>query len=351
MSAARPPRIVHWGLGPVGAAIAREVLRRRAYEVAGAADRDPAKAGRDLGELLALEAPLGVEVAADPAALLAAAAPDLVVLTTASSVDAIRPQVLECLAAGAAVVTTCEELSFPWATRPEPACEIDEAARAAGVAVLSTGVNPGFLMDYLPAAASGLCREVRRVAVERIQDAGPRRQAFRDKIGAGLEPAEFRARVARGALRHVGLPESVYAIAAALGWRLDRVEETIEPLFPADETDAAAETACAGGETACAGGETPRAAGVEQIARGWSGGEERITLTFRAAVGEPAPRDRLVIEAVPPLDLTIAGGVHGDLATCNVVVNAIPVVLRAAPGLRTMLDVGTITARDAAAPP
>ena len=331
------PRVVHYGLGPVGAAIAREVLRRGKCEIAGAADRDPAKAGCDLGEVLGLEAQLGVAVAADSSALLAAAAPDLVVLTTASSIEAIRPQVLGCLAAGAAVVTTCEELSFPWATRPDLAQEIDEAARRAGVAVLSTGVNPGFLMDYLPAAASGLCREVRRVAVERIQDAGPRRQAFRDKIGAGLGPAEFRARAARGALRHVGLPESVYAIAAALGWRLDRVEETIEPVFPADKT--------------VASGETARAAGVEQIARGWIGTEERITLTFRAAVGEPGPRDRLVIEATPPIDLTIAGGVHGDLATCNVVVNAIPVVLRAAPGLRTMLDVGTITARDAAAPP
>lgn len=329
------PRVVHYGLGPVGCAIAREVLRRGDCEVVGAADRDPAKAGRGFLEVVGAEPPApesaaGVQVEADAAALLARAAADVVVLTTTSSLEAILPQVLECVGHGAAVVTTCEELSFPWATRPEPARAIDEAARRAGVAVLSTGVNPGFLMDYLPAAASGVCRGVRRVAVERIQDAAPRRKPFQDKIGAGLAPDEFRERVARGSLRHVGLPESVYAIAAALGWDLERVEETIEPVFPSG---------------AAADGNGARAAGVEQIARGWAGGEERITLTFRAAVGEPEPRDRLTIDATPPIDLTIAGGVHGDLATCNVVVNAIPVVLGARPGLRTMLDVGTITAR------
>jgi 4-hydroxy-tetrahydrodipicolinate reductase len=333
------PRVVVYGLGPVGAAIAREVLRRGACEVVGAADRDPAKAGRDLGELLGLGRALGVRVEADPAAPLAAAAPDLVILTTASALEAIRPQVLECVAHGAAVVTTCEELSYPWATRPDLARELDEAARRAGVAVLSTGVNPGFLMDYLPAAVSGLCREVRRVSVERIQDAGPRRQAFRDKIGAGLAAGEFRARAARGALRHVGLPESVHLIAAALGWELSRVEETIEPVFAGEDGVPAR-----GAERIAAGAEQV-ARGVEQVARGWVGGEERIALTFRAAVGEPAPRDRLVIDGVPPIDLTIAGGVHGDLATCNVVVNAIPAVLRAPPGLRTMLDLGVVSAR------
>lgn len=325
-------RVVFYGLGPVGGAIAREVLRRNQLSVVGAVDRDPAKAGRDLGALLDL-AELDVVVRSDSTALLDETRPDLVLLSTASSLERIRPQVLEILAAGAAIVTTCEELSYPWSAHPEIAAEIDRAARDAGVAVLSTGVNPGFLMDYLPATVSGLCREVERIEVERTMDAAPRRRAFRDKIGAGASVEEFERRVAEGSLRHVGLTESVQMIARAVGWRLARVEESIEPVVAAQPI-----------ETDSGSVERGRVAGVLQVARGVVGGKERITLTFRAAVGQPAPRDRLLIEGTPRIDLRIEGGVHGDLATCNVVVNAIPSVLAAPPGLKTMLDLA-LTAR------
>lgn len=318
--------VVCFGLGPVGQAIAREVLRRGELAVAGAVDKDPAKAGRDLGELLGREG-IGVVVGADSAAVLAKSRPDLVLLSTTSSLERIYPQVLEILAAGAGIVTTCEEMSFPWSARPELAEEIDRAARAAGVAVLSTGVNPGFLMDYLPATVSGLCREVGRVEVERLMDAAPRRQAFRDKIGAGATVEEFERRVAEGSLRHVGLTESVQMIAHAVGWELERVDETIEPVVAAERIETDSATIPPG-----------RVAGVLQVARGFLDGAEKITLTFRAAIGQPAPRDRLLIEGTPRIDLRIEGGVHGDLATCNVVVNSIPAVLAAPPGLKTMLD-------------
>ena len=233
--------VVFFGLGPVGQAIAREVLRRGALRVVGAVDKDPAKAGRDLGELLEGEE-LGIVVRADSAAALAEARPDLVLLSTTSSLERIRPQVLEILAAGAGIVTTCEEMSFPWSAQTELAEEIDRAARAAGVAVLSTGVNPGFLMDYLPSTVSGLCRDVERVEVERLMDAAPRRQAFRDKIGAGATVEEFERRVAEGNLRHVGLTESVQMIARAVGWELERVDETIEPVVAAERIETGSRT-------------------------------------------------------------------------------------------------------------
>ena len=193
--------------------------------------------------------------------------------------------------------------------------------------MLSTGVNPGFLMDYLPAIVCGLCRDVERVEVERLMDAAPRRRPFRDKIGAGATVQEFERRVEEGSLRHVGLTESVQMIARAVGWNLEPVVETIEPVVAAERIETESTTVEAG-----------RVAGVLQVARGSVGGAEKVVLTFRAAIGQPAPRDRLLITGTPRIDLRIEGGVHGDLATCNVVVNSIPAVLAASPGLKTMLD-------------
>ena len=319
--------VVLYGLGPVGCAIAREVLRRSDLEVVGAVDRDPAKVGRDLGELLELGERLGIGIRADSAELLRETSPDLVVLTTTWSLERILPQILEVVGAGASVVTTCEELSYPWSARPELARRIHQAALAGGASVLSTGVNPGFLMDYLPATVSGLCRDVERIEVERLMDAAPRRQPFRQKIGAGATVEEFEERVAAGTLRHVGLRESVDMIARAVGWELSRVEETIEPVVAERTLETESQTV-----------EEGRVTGVLQIARGLVEDGERIVLTFRACLGQPSPHDRLLIVGTPRIDLRIEGGVHGDLATCNVVVNSIPAVLAATPGLKTMLD-------------
>lgn len=320
MTQLQPPRFVHFGLGPVGCAIVREILRQRAGQLVGAVDLDPAKAGLDVGQVIAAEQPLGIEVGADAAAVLEHTQPQLAILTTTSSLDRLTPQVLDLVGRGIAVLSTCEELSYPWVTRPDLARQIDDAARAAGVAVLSNGVNPGFVMDFLPSALTTLCRDVRSVRVERLLDAGVRRQAFQDKVGAGLDLETFSQRAAAGTLRHVGLRESADMVAAALGWQLDDYTEDLEPVL-AEEPD--------------------RARGTLQVGRGFVAGEERVTLYFRASVGEADPRDRIVIDAEPPIDTTIRGGVHGDLATHNVVINAIPAVLAAKPGLRTMLDLPT----------
>nr|XP_061804820.1 2,4-diaminopentanoate dehydrogenase-like [Nerophis lumbriciformis] len=325
MSDHQPPHIVHVGLGPVGSAIVREVLRRGAGQLVGAVDLDPAKAGQDLGAVIEAGESLGIEVGSDANTVLDNTVlcqnkPDLAILTTTSSLERLTPQVIDLVGRGIAVLSTCEELSYPWATRPDLAGEIDRAARAAGVAVLSNGVNPGFVMDFLPSALSTLCRDVRAVRVDRLLDAGVRRQAFQDKVGAGLDLAAFAERAAAGTLRHVGLRESADMVAAALGWQLDDYREDLEPVL-ADAPD--------------------RARGTLQVGRGFVAGEERVTLYFRAAVGEQDPHDRIVIDAEPPIDSTIRGGVHGDLATHNVVINAIPALLAAQPGLRTMLDLAT----------
>ena len=326
-------KVVTFGLGPVGCAIACEVGRRKGCRIVGAIDNDPEKVGRDLGEVAGFGSKLGLSVRADSEAALREADADLVVLATTSSLEKIRPQLLEILATGANVVTTCEELSYPWSAQPDLSAELDEAARRAGSSILSTGVNPGFMMDYLPSMVSGLCRDVETIRVERYMDAGIRREVFQQKVGAGLSVEGFAKAAESGVVGHVGLRESIHMIAHSVGWTLSNLEIELEPVIAREAIDATSTHI-----------EKGAVAGVDQIARGFVEGRERIVLKFVAAVGEEAPRDRVLIEGTPRIDLKIDGGVHGDLATCNVVVNSIPKVVRAAPGLRTMLDVSAAAA-------
>ena len=320
-------KVVQMGLGPIGNKATLYLSERANLQIVGAVDADPAKVGQDVGVLAGL-APLGVVVKPDIAQALAGQAADVVLLTTSSALTRIADQLKQILPFGVHVVSSCEELSYPWRTNPALAGEIDELAKKHGVSVLSTGVNPGFLMDFLPIAMTGVCKSVRQVTVERIQDATFRRIPFQKKIGAGLTQAEFQAKVEQGVLRHVGLTESVQMIASRLGWRLDSTSDEIAPVV--------AETDVPLGDGVIEAG---KVLGVRQIGRGIVNGREAITLFFRAAIGEPESRDRIIIDGEPSIDSCIKGGVNGDVATCAILVNALPAVMKARPGLRTMADI------------
>jgi len=325
-------RVVQYGLGPIGCRSVQYLTERGHFDLVGAIDSDRQKLGVDVGDLAELPGQLGLRVTDDATNLLREVEAEVVVLTTTSSLEQIRPQVLEIVSCGKNVVSTCEELMYPWLTSPSLAKEIDLAAREQGVSVLSTGVNPGFLMDFLPLVMTGVCRDVEKVTVERIQDAQFRRLPFQKKIGAGLTEREFEERVRAGNLRHVGLTESMHLLASGLGWRLDKTEDIIEPVIASREVATANLTI-----------EPGMALGVSQIGKGYVGSEEVITLIFRATIGEPEPRDRVLIQGTPSIDMAIEEGVNGDTATCAIIVNAIPVVIQAPAGLRTMADINPIS--------
>ena len=325
-------RVVQYGLGPIGCKITQYLNERGHFEIVGAIDSDPKKIGIDLGHLAELNAPLGLNVTDNPRDLLEGLDADVVILTTTSSLEKIRPQVMEIISCGKNVVSTCEELMYPWVTNPEVAREIDGAAKEHKVSVLSTGVNPGFLMDFLPLVMTSICREVKRVTVERIQDAQFRRLPFQEKIGAGLSVQEFESRVREGSLRHVGLTESMHLMATRLGWILERTEDFVEPVLADKPVITKNRTI-----------EPGKALGVNQTGRAYVDSKEVITLVFRASIGESDPRDRIVIQGNPDIDMAISKGVNGDTATCAIIVNAIPVVIQAQPGLRTMADIAPIS--------
>jgi 4-hydroxy-tetrahydrodipicolinate reductase len=321
-------RIVQIGLGPLGRMLTHRLLERgRHFRIVGAVDTDPALTGKDLGEVSGLARKTGIRVVPSLDRLPAGARPRVALLTTVSDMRRIAPQIAAIVARGIHVVSTCEELSHPWKTSPRLARRIDAAARRHGAAVLGTGVNPGFLMDHLPTTLTAVCRRVDRIRVSRIQDARFRRVPFQKKIGAGLTPAQFKARQKAGTLRHVGLTESMHMIAERMGWPLSRTEEVLTPVIATRRIRTKAMTI-----------ERGMARGVQQIGRGFVKGEEKITLFFRAAVGEPKPEDRVEIFGEPNIVSRIPGGVNGDVATCAITLNAVAQVLRARPGLHTMTE-------------
>lgn len=322
--------LVQVGLGPLGQGVVRAAVERGAGRFVAAVAHGPDQVGRDLGELCGL-AKLGVIVQPDLEPALAGQKADVALLTTVSSVAKVESSITQLAARGIHIVSTCETLAFPWTTEPALAARLDAICQAHGVVCLGTGVNPGFLMDYLPVVLTSVCQRVERVRVFRVQDASIRRIPFQEKIGAGLTLKEFEARVAAGSLRHVGLKESAHLIAFRLGWRLTDFTECFEPVVATQRI-----------LSGCAPIEPGLARGVHQIGRGVIDTLEVITLDFLAAVGEPESYDRIEITGLPNVHSTIAGGVNGDIATCAIVLNVIPAVLRATPGLKTMADLPTV---------
>jgi 4-hydroxy-tetrahydrodipicolinate reductase len=321
-------RVVLFGLGPIGIGIGRVAAERKELQIVGAIDVDPAKAGKDVGEVLGLERKLEVAVAADAPTVLRTAKPDVVLHATGSHLAQVAPQLRQIINAGACLVSTCEELSFPWETAAETARELDQLARSHDVAILGTGINPGFAMDTLPLALMAVSQRVESVRVLRVQDAARRRLPLQRKVGAGLSTAEFEERVKAGTVRHVGLPESVYALARGLDWKVARLDDNIEPVVAEREVSSADITVAPG-----------RVLGVKQVTRGIVDDEPRITLELQMYLGAPNPSDHVVVEGVPHIDVLVQEGTHGDLATAAIIVNAIPSILHAEPGLRVMEEV------------
>jgi 4-hydroxy-tetrahydrodipicolinate reductase len=326
-------RTVHYGLGPIGQELARLAAGRSGVEIVGAVDIDPAKVGRDLGEVIGLGRQLGVEVRSDAGAVLSETRPDAVLHTTGSYLAQVMPQIRDILASGVNIVSTCEELSFPAAQFPDLAREIDELARGAGATVLATGVNPGFVMDTLALVLSGVAQKVDAVRVERIQNASSRRQPLQAKIGSGKSIDEFRALVAAGKVRHVGLQESVYMLAAGLGWTLDDYSESTDPVIAERPITTQYFTV-----------EPGYVCGVDQFGRGYVNGEEKITLHLRMFLDADPAHDKVTLEGPARLELVIPGGLQGDRATTAIALNAVPRVVAHQPGLVTMKDIPLVTA-------
>lgn len=324
-------RVIQYGLGPIGTFVARHILERQGLELVGAVDVDPNKVGRDVGEVIGLGRPTGIKVDAKIGQVLQRTKADVVTHTTNSYFDLFTSQVIEILEAGLDIVSTSEELSFPWLAHPEEAAKIDAAAKRVGRTVLGTGINPGFLMDSLPLNLTCLCQRVDHIEVRRMMNASKRRGPFQAKIGSGMTVEEFEAKMAAGRMGHVGLPESVGMIFDTLGKKLASYESGVEPVVAVRRV-----------KTDYFDVPPGRVIGLKQVARGCTPEGEFMSLTFMAVLDMEPEQDTIVIKGRPDLEVTLKG-TNGDIGTTAITVNAIRRVCAAAPGLVTMRDLPVVT--------
>ena len=323
-----PIRIVQYGLGPIGLGCARLVLEKEStgrVKLVGAIDIDPFKVGKTVGELAGQSSSL--VVSDDAEHTLETLKPDVVLHTTSSFLPVVKDQLIQCARAEACVVSSTEELPYPFDRYPEIAGEIDAVAREHGVAILGTGVNPGYAMDTLALAATGVCTSVRSVHVKRIVDAGKRRLPLQQKVGAGISESEFIERRSRGGFGHIGLVESLRLVLAGLNWKMDDVQESLEPVLAEKDVESAYIRVREG-----------QVAGIKHTAHASLNGSVLVSLELQMYVGAECPVDRATVDGDPPINLTIDGGIFGDTATVGALFNSIPSVLTAPIGLRTVID-------------
>ncbi len=325
-------RVIQYGLGPIGCATAKYIIERKGLELVGGVDIDSSKIGRDVGEIIGITSNLGLSIKKTIGEVLAGTNADVVLQTTNSYFDLFKTQIIELLEAGLDIVSTSEELSFPWIANKAIGEEIDAVAKRVGKTVLGTGVNPGFLMDALPLNLTAICQQVNHISAARNINASERRGPFQKKIGAGMSVDEFMAKMDEGRLGHVGLPESVGMIFDTFGKNLKNYESSVEPVVAEKLT-----------KTDFFEVEPRKVIGLKQVARGYTEGEEFVKLTFVAALDYDHDGDVVQIKGKPNLEVNLKG-TNGDIATVAIAVNAINRVHPAAPGLVTMRDLPIVHA-------
>jgi 4-hydroxy-tetrahydrodipicolinate reductase len=323
-------RVVSYGIGVIGKRLARHLLTKKGVEIVGAIDINPEIVGKDLGEVLGIDA-LGVIISNDADGVLSKTKPEIVCHTTVSYLRQTYDQFAQILRHGVNVVSTCEELAYPYATKEggEYAEKLDQLAKENSATLLGTGINPGFLMDTLPIFLTGVCTRVDDIYITRQMDAATRRVPFQKKIGAGLSIGEFSEKIANHEITgHVGLEQSIQMIADAVGWELDEIKvDQVQPVV-LDE-DGASDAI-----------EVPKGhnAGSMQMAYGMKEGKALITMDFKAYIGAPEEFDSITIRGEPPINEKTSPCVHGDFGTIAITSNMIPQVINSDPGFKTMVD-------------
>lgn len=320
-------KLIHIGLGPMGLRVLGSYIQREMGRLVAAVDLNPEFADRPLTEFLK-GAPPQIRVHNSLKKALDQTEATCALVTTQSRLEDCEPTFESLLRRGLAVVSTCEELLYPYTRQAERARALHTLAVSHGGRLLGTGVNPGFLMDTLPALLTTICEQVDGIEIDRVQNAVSRRLPFQHKIGVGLSRSEFRSHLSLGTLGHMGLTESVHFLAATLGFELTSLRQEVEPVLADTELVVDSRRIQAG-----------HVAGIDQIATGMIHNTEVIRLHFRASIAEPESFDRIAIRGQQAVNLRIVGGVHGDTATTAVILNALPQLENARPGLHTMMTI------------
>jgi len=328
-------RTVHYGLGEVGKQVVALLAHRPDVQIVAALDVNPLKVGKDVGEVAGLGCGLGVSVSCDPELLAGVMDADVVIHATSPYLSAVSPQLLPLLGSGKTVISACDELVYPWTSHPDMASRLDATAKKAGAALLGVGASPGFVTDLLPLLLASACAEVEAISVTRVIDLAKEPATVQSTAGVGMTLDAFRKAADEGAIGLPALLDSVALMAARLRWRVDKFAERIEPIQATKHWETEATIVAKG-----------RIAGLRQLAHGYRGDVETLTVELLAFVGAPDPHDAIVIRGRPPIRARIEGGIPSHMATAALIAHVLPAVTAAPPGLLSGMDLlGTYAGR------
>lgn len=325
-------KVMQWGFGAMGSGMVRLLLERQGVRLVGVVDQRDELQGRDVGEVLGLNRKLGVFVTKDPAEILQREKPDITLHATGSFIDEVSDQLKLIMANGSNCITSAEELAYPWHSHPKQAQDLDEFARKNNVTLLGTGVNPGFVLDLLILTLSGVCGRVDKVWAARINDLSPFGPTVMRTQGVGSTAEEFQAGLANGSIvGHIGFQQSIAMIADALGWKLDEIVETREAIISNTHR-----------ETPHVKVEPGMVAGCRHRGYGMMNGQAVIELEhpqqIHPEIENVETGDYIRIEGDTSVNVSNKPEIPGGKGTINVCVNMIPHVVKARPGLLSMID-------------
>ena len=341
-----PYRVIQWATGAVGTHSLRALIDDPLFEVVGVYVHNPQKVGRDAGELANLPVRTGITATNDADLLLATAA-DCVVYT---AVGETRPrlavaEIAALLRSGKNVVSTSMmNLIHPASASPKLMGRLEEACREGRTTLFTNGIDPGFSGDLMPLAALALCERVESIRVQELADYGTHPNAsWAIPFGFG-KPPDAPAPILSPGVPTLYWGGMVRLLADAMHVTLDGLTETTER-FIATERFAVPMTVVEAGTVSAIRFQVSGTIGGKPVISA-----EHVTRT-RADQAPDWPQPpaghgsvhRVVIEGSPSLtlDLTLRAGALGRggvLATAMRIVNAIPAVCDAPPGLITSLD-------------
>jgi 4-hydroxy-tetrahydrodipicolinate reductase len=324
-------RVLVWGLGAMGSGVARNIVKKEDLRLVGAVEKDPERIGKDLGEYLGEER-TGRLVYSDIEKAIVETRPDIVVIATNSFVKEVLPKIEAAARHHVDILTIAEEMAFPFVSHPEESEVLENIAWRYGVSILGTGINPGFVLDLLIIAMTGACLKVNRIEARRINDLSPFGKTVMETQGVGTTPEEFKKGIEKGDIvGHIGFQQSIAMIGNALGWEIDRIEESREPIISNTER-----------KTAVAHVKPGMVAGCKHVGRGYCGDKLMIELVHPQQILPETEGvdtgDYIDIYGDPEIHLSIKPEIPGGKGTIALATNMIPAVIEAAPGLLEMCE-------------
>jgi 4-hydroxy-tetrahydrodipicolinate reductase len=327
-------KVAVWGFGAMGQGIVEALMTKKGIEITGICDINPALVGKGMFEALGKESNQDdVIITTSIEEAVNSKNCDVCILATDSFTAKAFPKLETLLKKGVNVITTAEEMAYPKASEPELTAQLDEIAKANGVSVLGTGINPGLVMDLLALCLSGAMTDVTKVTCKRVNSLSPFGETVMEEQGVGITVEEFDKGVAEGTLAgHVGFAESIGMIADGLGLEVDGFTQQMKPIVTTVDRKSPYGFAAAG-----------HLAGVNMTGQGMKDGEVIIDMIHPQQI-EPEMEnthtgDYITLEGSPAIEMSITPEINGGIGTIAMCINCIPQVINAESGVITMLDI------------